>query len=198
MAVSLSQMPLSEFKKLLADDEKHWDDEDVNGIRWLRMTGLMDLGAAACLDYITEYVHVCKLPMEQRYKDVEDLKVKLEELKFELNFFAMMIPAMDRAVELEVLSFARLRAARTAIVVRRFGLAYGRYPETLDELVPEYLEAVMVDPIDGQALRYRIVDNGFVVYSIGDNGIDDGGQDDDEPGTGDVAFRMERGLGMSK
>ena len=39
---------------------------------------------------------------------------------------------------------------------------------------------------------------GFVVYSAGENGVDDGGQDDDEPGTGDVAFRMERGLGMSK
>ena len=37
------------------------------------------------------------------------------------------------------------------------------------------LEAVPLDPYDGQPLRYRRLADGIAVYSIGKNGVDDGG-----------------------
>ena len=53
----------------------------------------------------------------------------------------------------------------------------GRLPAQLSELVPEYLGALPHDFLDGKALRYRLRpgDDGFLLYSVGEDGKDDGG-----------------------
>jgi hypothetical protein len=43
-------------------------------------------------------------------------------------------------------------------------------------LIPEFLDKVPTDPYDGKPLRYRRLDDGVVVYSIGRDGKDDGGK----------------------
>jgi hypothetical protein len=64
----------------------------------------------------------------------------------------------------------------TAIALQRFKLAHGHYPEHLAGLVPEFLTAVPPDPVDGHPLRYRRESGGtFLLYSVGENGVDDGG-----------------------
>jgi hypothetical protein len=64
----------------------------------------------------------------------------------------------------------------TAIALKRYQLKYGKYPSDLEPLVPEFVAAVPRDPVDGQPLRYRLNKDGtFLLYSIGSNGIDDGG-----------------------
>ena len=55
------------------------------------------------------------------------------------------------------------------------------------------------DPFDGEQLRYRKLDVGFVVYSIGEDGHDNGGKER-PPGkrrkngssTYDITFKIER------
>lgn len=73
----------------------------------------------------------------------------------------------------------------TAIALQRFKLAHGQYPTQLGELVPAFVEVVPRDPVDGQALRYRPQSDGnFLLYSVGENGVDDGGNpapDDADP-----------------
>jgi hypothetical protein len=49
---------------------------------------------------------------------------------------------------------ARLRCAKTACAVERFRLKYNRFPKTLEQLVPEFLGKVPIDPFDGKNLRY--------------------------------------------
>jgi hypothetical protein len=61
------------------------------------------------------------------------------------------------------------------IALERFRRARGRWPERLSELVPAYLRELPVDPFDGRPLRYRRLADSVIVYSIGSNGIDDGG-----------------------
>lgn len=68
------------------------------------------------------------------------------------------------------------RTVITAIALRRFQLRHGHLPTHLAELVPELLVAVPRDPVDGQPLRYRPnADSHFLLYSIGEDGVDDGG-----------------------
>jgi hypothetical protein len=62
-----------------------------------------------------------------------------------------------------------------AIALKRHYLRHGKYPNTLSALVPEFLPAIPQDFMDGQPLRYRHEDNSFTLYSVGDNGRDDGG-----------------------
>ena len=50
------------------------------------------------------------------------------------------------------------------------------FPETLDMLVPDFIEKIPHDLIRGQPLKYRRTDDGkFLLYSIGWNEKDDGG-----------------------
>jgi hypothetical protein len=75
---------------------------------------------------------------------------------------------------------ATVDLAAVACALERHRLAHQKYPETLAELVPAFLEKIPADLIDGQPLRYRRTDDGlFLLYAIGWNANDDGG---------DVAF----------
>ncbi len=70
---------------------------------------------------------------------------------------------------------ARLACAETAIAIERFRLKHGRLPVRLDELVPEHLDDIPCDPIDEQPLRSAFFERMYMVYSVGKNGIDQGG-----------------------
>lgn len=58
----------------------------------------------------------------------------------------------ERKWHLEFLS--RLAAAEAALALREYEMARGDLPESLEELVPEYLPAVPVDRTDGNPVRY--------------------------------------------
>jgi hypothetical protein len=64
-----------------------------------------------------------------------------------------------------------------ACALERYRLAHGEYPETLEALVPQFIERLPHDIINGQPLKYRRVEGmGFLLYSVGWNGTDDGGR----------------------
>jgi hypothetical protein len=64
----------------------------------------------------------------------------------------------------------------TAIALERYRLRHGSHPESLAELTPTLVSAVPIDPMDGKPLRFRRTEDGrFLLYSIGEDGRDDGG-----------------------
>jgi hypothetical protein len=70
----------------------------------------------------------------------------------------------------------RRRLLVAAIALERYRLRRGTYPESLDSLVPELLSSPPLDFIDGNPLRYRRTEDGhFLLYSIGVDCTDDGG-----------------------
>jgi hypothetical protein len=71
---------------------------------------------------------------------------------------------------------AQLQTTLAAILVERYRLATGRFPSDWKELVPGYAEASLLDPYTGQPLRLKQTDYGIVIYSVGRDGNDEGGQ----------------------
>ncbi|MDP6058237.1 MAG: hypothetical protein QGH33_05060, partial [Pirellulaceae bacterium] len=55
----------------------------------------------------------------------------------------------------------------------------GHYPETLDDLVPRFVASLPIDIYSEKPPIYRPDDDraGFLLYSVGENGVDDGGTD---------------------
>lgn len=53
---------------------------------------------------------------------------------------------------------------------------HGEYPQTLDELVPTRLPTVPLDLYTGQSLQYRRDEQTLLIYSVGKNGVDNGGR----------------------
>ena len=70
------------------------------------------------------------------------------------------------------------RLAAAALAVRWYAVEHdGRLPASLEELVPRYLPAVPLDPMaKGRPLGYSPDPARPMVYSVGENGIDNGGE----------------------
>ena len=125
------------------------------------------------------------------------------------------LAAYEAAIRTHFQALARQRLAAAALAVKLYEADHGRRPGRLAELVPDYLPAVPMDPWDpaagpirylptGAALMWPMPEIGTpelvhpaggdgspaVVYSVGLNGIDDGGAvyvDPDTSGYFDVA-----------
>jgi hypothetical protein len=67
----------------------------------------------------------------------------------------------------------------------------GSYPAKLDALAPKYLPRVPGDLFSGKVLVYRPTEKGYLLYSVGANGKDEGGRgDEDDPAGDDLAVRI--------
>jgi hypothetical protein len=71
---------------------------------------------------------------------------------------------------------ALLCCALVAVAAERYRLKHGDWPASPAQLVPTFLPDLPVDPFDGKSLRYKWLPDGIVVYSVGPDGVDDGGQ----------------------
>jgi len=90
---------------------------------------------------------------------------------------AIALPNFTRATQATARNQTWVNQAFIVCGLERFRLAHGSYPENLDALVPQFVEKLPPDIIGGQPLHYRRTEDGqFVLYSIGWNEKDDGGE----------------------
>jgi hypothetical protein len=111
---------------------------------------------------------------------------------------SMLLPALESPIFHEANAIAKVRAAKVSLAIEGFRQFKGRLPESLNELVPQFLPTVPEDPYDGKPLRYHQLEKGYVVYSVGRDGHDNGGRerpDSIKPSDKteyDVTFTVER------
>jgi hypothetical protein len=93
------------------------------------------------------------------------------------TFFARIaIPNFSRATQTLAHNQTLVNEGQVACALERYRLAHGEYPEALQALVPQFIEALPHEIVNGEPLKYRRTpEGGFLLYSIGWNGIDDGG-----------------------
>ncbi len=85
----------------------------------------------------------------------------------------LLSPSVEGAVGLKYRGQIDTAATRALIALKAFKTETGRLPETLAELVPEFLDAVPLDDFDGKPLRYSREKK--CVYSVGADLVDSGG-----------------------
>jgi hypothetical protein len=141
---------------------------------------------------VHEFMAVMKLPLDERYVAAQRLNRKAGRTSSSLRPATRRIGFTCTGFVLSDAGCAlQLRTMRTAMAVERFRRAKGRLPDKLNELVPEFFSAVPVDPCDGKPIKYRKQDKGYAIYSVGDDGRDDGGPQSSSD-DGNFAFTMAR------
>jgi ABC-type transport system involved in multi-copper enzyme maturation permease subunit len=132
---------------------------------------------AALLRFSNQIVEIAKQPLEEQYARLQELKDKAPELPPVARALAGPDRSwvIEKGAETYRRSRACLRCAIALIALERYRLAHGAWPESLDALTPKFLSEVPKDPYDGRLLRYRRLPDGVVVYSIGQDGQDNGG-----------------------
>ena len=162
-----------------------------------KAVGMADSDAIIYLDLMEEYMKLYQLPLHQRQEAAKAVEARFQSTSRVHVLFYVMMPALARITTIDTRNIAQLLTARVGLAIERYRLAAGKLPDTLNDLVPDYLDAVPKDPFDGNELRYKRLEPGFVVYSIGEDLIDDSGKEKptgkkkkDE--TWDVTFIVER------
>lgn len=95
-----------------------------------------------------------------------------------------VLPALGRVGPALRAGFAERDATRVMLALEFYRSDHGPYPDTLDSLVPQYLDQLPPDPHRvSESFVYRVVDQhasdpaaAYVLYSIGTDRVDDGGR----------------------
>jgi hypothetical protein len=138
-------------------------------------SGLFELEVLTSIELRTACIRASQRPFPEQIS----LAKQIESQEMSSTTFLMM-PAATRAMLKQASCLALLRAARSALAIERYRLVNARLPDTLPVSAP-------LDPFTGQPLRYKKLAKGYVVYSVGEDGEDDGGDEKK-----DITFTVER------
>ncbi|MCD5397365.1 hypothetical protein LR003_00310 [candidate division NPL-UPA2 bacterium] len=139
-------------------------------------------------------VALSRLPYYQAVAEVRDFEKELEHAVPRYGFITRaLLPPLSRTFIRQARSEAQIRAGKLALALRIYRARQGTYPETLKALTPEILSQLPVDPFTGKDYIYRREEEGFIVYSVGENLRDDQGTfDPGYPEEGDIIWRSQR------
>ncbi len=174
--LSALRMPLQDMASMMGSDSPLL----ALALGPMRALGLLKRDALSYLGIMQDYIAATELPSPERLAIAKAITEDVEQGKRGGFLTRMIVPALGRVMELESRTQAQRLVAYCALSVEQYRLALGRLPESLDELVPQYLDTVPQDPFDGQPLRYRVLERGFVVYSIGEDLSDDDGKEQEK------------------
>ena len=162
------------------------------------LTGGFEKDQLTVLDLRRQFMGICKIPRQEREAAVAKFHDKRVWFGGPLGQLEQVSLGYITNVCMENECVAKIRAARTALAIQRYRLAHNNaLPSRLDDLVPAFLDAVPTDPFGGKPLRYQQRPAGFVVYSVGRDGVDNGGKEYEFhgipywPGT-DIPFTVYR------
>ena len=155
----------------------------IDTVVWFyRASGARRRDLVHCLDQLDLLIETAALPPMEIPARQRRFRIELDRLDAPQRalywFSRSRLPFMENSLASGLRSVATLRCAQAAMAVERWRLGHaGLLPPGLEVLVPELLAAVPIDPMDGKPVKFRPLAKGYVVYSIGEDGHDDGGKE---------------------
>jgi hypothetical protein len=103
--------------------------------------------------------------------------IDLQSASFAHLLARTLLPAFTHSIEVEYRASTQRRLVAAALALRWYAIDHnGKLPQRLDDLVPRYLPSIPLDPLAAkQPIRYVDDPAQPMLYSVGDNSIDDHG-----------------------
>jgi hypothetical protein len=140
--------------------------------------------------YSTSLDHLASQPYYQSKDSWQKLIKRIDDDPRSM-IVAIYLPGLNIYVQIMVRANAQHSVADIALAMCRYHVKNGKYPEKLDELAPGFIAFVPLDPFDGKPMRLKQTEKEMIIYSIGPDGIDDGGTPlDQETRKGDITFEL--------
>jgi hypothetical protein len=156
-----------------------------------RVTGLRDRDLAFHLEAMAELDGTLEKDYPEMIAMAEEIQARVNEevaahpIRYLLS--AQILPAVAEGLRKEAVLVARLRCARVALAIERFRLKHdGTLPESVMNLVPEFLPGVLANPVTGEPLQYEKISGGYRVVA---DGVNEAKKKSDEA---DVSFTVLR------
>jgi len=177
-----------------------WDPALETGNRWFNRMAAA-LGASVRADRVKQ--------LNQFEEEVKELKKRIDKNALNEVFqgskppdkaatkmigevlVTLLLPAVGKVQQATDRTVQAQRNLHIAFALAAYHGDHGRYPRALEALAPKYLKQVPDDLFSDKALIYHPTDNGYLLYSVGPNGKDDGGRGrEDNPPGDDLPVRM--------
>jgi hypothetical protein len=119
---------------------------------------------------------------ESAHRIFPDLSDKAEPIIRSMNrsprnvFPRLLLPGLGKASSRVARLQFLMEAGMVACALDRYRLINGGLPESLSALTPQFIATIPKDLVDVRALHYRKRGDGYLVYSVGWNMADDGGE----------------------
>jgi hypothetical protein len=195
---------LPEFPTTGAQLETFLKSHDTNaplprfGVNSLFWTGIFARDLDFYLSTIEKGIEASRLPApgNLRLTNIFDVDDVVRRRFFVMS--GMLLPNLGRTSIRAASAEAIAKLAASAFAIEEFRQANNRLPENLKDLTPQFLEFVPIDPFDGNPIRYRKLEHGYLVYSVDADGRDDGGESppvgrkSKNTNTYDLTFTVER------
>jgi len=122
------------------------------------------------MDMVDEKFH---LPYHEA--DLDDIEETIADFGMQYLLIDRLFPAYQQVRNGMFRTIGNQSGVEAALAALRYEKINGHPPESLEELVGEYLDEMPKDVINGQPLNYVRTEEGFKIYSVGPDGDDDGG-----------------------
>jgi hypothetical protein len=162
----------------------------------MKKTGYHDNDLAYYLAVMQKHVAASKLPFPERLRVVK----QIDENHFnkgagKLHLLStLMLVSYEKAHEGYATALADQNIVQTVLAIERYRLAQpGQIPDSLTTLIPSFIPSLPTDPFDGKSLKLKKLNQGYMVYSIGPDEVDDGGKKYQlDSKSYDLTFSVER------
>jgi hypothetical protein len=135
------------------------------------------------IEQFPDVIAASRLPWPDKYSTLAAMAASVTQgtnrsaLRNMLSGRTINVAAMSAAPAFAGINLVVRRVAIATVAIERYRRAHGgALPASLGALVPAYLPAVPIDPFSGGAIVYKPSADGYLVYSIDANRIDNGGQ----------------------
>jgi len=144
----------------------------------------------AYVEMMERVISAARLPYHEAVRDLDRIQTHIQNLPEPLAYSRALLPALIRSCIAQARHEALIDLVQIGILVEQYRTREGYYPDTLDDIASGFGGSVPVDPFSGEKYRYRPLGSVFVLYSISENRLDDGGTH--ELRKGDIVWRGEQ------
>ena len=91
-------------------------------------------------------------------------------------FVALLVPAITAMGNVEDRAVMQFQLTELGFAMAAYHADHGEYPANLAELAPKYVREIAKDVFTDRELHYKLDGDAYTIYSVGVNGVDDGGK----------------------
>ncbi len=139
------------------------------------------------------YSHLVKLSkMDYDIKEYDKIKKKFSKISGPLELILTKDPIGFILSNTTYVPYAKsiishyqmqlnLRITRLYLAIDQYYQKHKIIPKSLNKLVPQFIDALPLDPFDGKELKYKTLNRGaWLIYSVGEDSLDQGGKYENE------------------
>ncbi len=138
-------------------------------------------------EYVERLTRAANAPYYEVQGELSAIEAEVDDESIFSLCTQMLVPALTRVQLAQARGEAMIDLTRIGLTLEACHAETGAYPANLNAVGTDLGGAVPVDPFTGQGYVYLPQGDAFILYSLGENGRDDGGRHDFREG--DIVWR---------